>query len=161
MPRARAPCRVASGARARPRERVPARGRRRLGVAARRRGRAERAVPCTSLARLEPTGAHTSARREPGPRHVPGRLLLRVRRAARAQDLRRDAELAVAAPVARGDELELEVDSLAFGGNGVARLDGYVVFVRRGLPGDRARARVTKVKRRHAEALATEGRRPG
>ena len=67
----------------------------------------------------------------------------------------------MAAPVTKGDELELDVDSLAFGGNGVARLDGYVVFVRRGLPGDRVRARVTKVKRNHAEALATEVLRPG
>jgi 23S rRNA (uracil1939-C5)-methyltransferase len=62
----------------------------------------------------------------------------------------------VAAPVARDQELELTIDSLAYGGNGVARLDGFVVFVRRGLPGDRVRARVTKVHRRHAEALATE-----
>jgi 23S rRNA (uracil1939-C5)-methyltransferase len=53
-------------------------------------------------------------------------------------------------------ELELRIDSLAFGGNGVARLDGFVVFVRRGLPGDTVRARVTKVKRSHAEALAVE-----
>jgi 23S rRNA (uracil1939-C5)-methyltransferase len=62
----------------------------------------------------------------------------------------------MAAPVQRDDELELKVDSLAFGGNGVARLDGFVVFVRRGLPGDTVRARVTKVQRRHAEAVATE-----
>jgi len=62
----------------------------------------------------------------------------------------------MAAPVTRDQELELTIDSLAFGGNGVARLDGFVVFVRRGLPGDTVRARVTKVKRSHAEALATE-----
>jgi 23S rRNA (uracil1939-C5)-methyltransferase len=62
----------------------------------------------------------------------------------------------MAAPVQRDQELELTVDSLAYGGNGVARLDGFVVFVRRGLPGDRVRARVTKVQRRHAEAVATE-----
>ena len=62
----------------------------------------------------------------------------------------------MAAPVAKDDELELHVDSLAFGGNGVARLNGFVVFVRRGLPGDTVRARVTKVKRGFAEALATE-----
>jgi 23S rRNA (uracil1939-C5)-methyltransferase len=62
----------------------------------------------------------------------------------------------MAAPVARDQELELTIDSLAYGGNGVARLNGFVVFVRRGLPGDRVRARVTKVQRRHAEALATE-----
>src|ERR671927_845151 len=67
----------------------------------------------------------------------------------------------MAAPVAKDQELELRVDSLAYGGNGVARLDGFVVFVRRGLPGDRVRASVTKVKRSHAEALATEVVRPG
>jgi 23S rRNA (uracil1939-C5)-methyltransferase len=37
----------------------------------------------------------------------------------------------------RGDKLELTVDSLAFGGAGVARLDGYVVFVAGAIPGDR------------------------
>src|SRR5687767_9780203 len=62
----------------------------------------------------------------------------------------------MAAPVKMDEEVELQVDSLAYGGNGVARLDGFVVFVRRGLPGDRVRARVTKVKRGFAEALATE-----
>src|SRR5437016_6257375 len=65
------------------------------------------------------------------------------------------------APVEQDQELELEIDSLAFGGNGVARLNGFVVFVRRGLPGDRVRARVTKVRRNHAEALATEVLAPG
>ena len=67
----------------------------------------------------------------------------------------------MAAPVKMGQELELTVDSLAYGGNGVARLNGFVVFVRRGLPGDTVRARVTKVKRNHAEALAVELLRPG
>jgi 23S rRNA (uracil1939-C5)-methyltransferase len=62
----------------------------------------------------------------------------------------------MAAPVQRDEELELQIDSLAYGGNGVARLNGFVVFVRRGLPGDRVRARVTKVQRRHAEAVVTE-----
>jgi 23S rRNA (uracil1939-C5)-methyltransferase len=62
----------------------------------------------------------------------------------------------VAAPVARDQELELRIESLAYGGNGVARLDGFVVFVRRGLPGDTVRARVTKVKRSHAEAVAID-----
>jgi 23S rRNA (uracil1939-C5)-methyltransferase len=62
----------------------------------------------------------------------------------------------VAAPVTRNEELELRVDSLAYGGNGVARLNGFVVFVRRALPGDTVRATVTKVKRGFAEATATE-----
>jgi 23S rRNA (uracil1939-C5)-methyltransferase len=60
----------------------------------------------------------------------------------------------VAAPVRRDQELELRVESLAYGGSGVARLNGFVVFVRRALPGDVVRARVTKVKRSHAEAVA-------
>jgi 23S rRNA (uracil1939-C5)-methyltransferase len=67
----------------------------------------------------------------------------------------------VAAPVKRDQELDLKIDSLAYGGNGVARLNGFVVFVRRGLPGDTVRARVTKVKRGWAEALATEVITPG
>jgi 23S rRNA (uracil1939-C5)-methyltransferase len=67
----------------------------------------------------------------------------------------------MAAPVAKDQELELDIESLAFGGNGVARLNGFVVFVRRGLPGDRVRARITKVQRRHAEAFATEVLQPG
>ena len=67
----------------------------------------------------------------------------------------------MAAPVTRDQELELSIDSLAYGGNGVARLNGFVVFVRRGLPGDTVRAPVTKVKRNHAEALAVEVLQPG
>lgn len=67
----------------------------------------------------------------------------------------------MAAPVRKDQELELRVDSLAYGGNGVARLNGFVVFVRRALPGDLVRARVTKVKRSHAEAVAVEVVEPG
>ena len=60
----------------------------------------------------------------------------------------------MAAPVAKGQEVDVHVDSLAYGGNGVARVDGFVVFVRGGLPGDRVRAQVTKTKRGFAEATA-------
>jgi 23S rRNA (uracil1939-C5)-methyltransferase len=56
----------------------------------------------------------------------------------------------------RGDELDLTVESLAYGGNGVARRDGYVVFVAGGMPGDRVRAVVGKAKRAYAEARAVE-----
>ena len=48
------------------------------------------------------------------------------------------------------------VDSLAFGGRGVARADGFVVFVAGALPGDRVRAEVTKGKKRFAEARTVE-----
>lgn len=64
----------------------------------------------------------------------------------------------MAAPVQKGQELELRIDSLAYGGNGVARVgeSGYVVFVKRGLPGDLLKARVTKVKKGYAEAFRTQ-----
>ncbi len=69
-----------------------------------------------------------------------------------------------AAPAAErprpNDELELEIDSLAYGGKGVARRNGYVVFVAGALPGDRVRAAVTKSKRHYAEARTVELLRP-
>ncbi|MGB9183327.1 MAG: 23S rRNA (uracil(1939)-C(5))-methyltransferase RlmD [Solirubrobacteraceae bacterium] len=56
----------------------------------------------------------------------------------------------------RGDELELTIDSLAYGGAGVARTDGYVVFVSGAVPGDRVRAVIGKRKRAWAEARTVE-----
>ena len=67
----------------------------------------------------------------------------------------------MAAPVRKGEEVELRIDSLAYGGNGVGRLDGFVVFVRGGLPGDLVRARATKVKKGFAEATRTALLEPG
>ncbi len=62
----------------------------------------------------------------------------------------------------RGDELELTIDSLAFGGEGVARLGdhGYVVFVAGAIPGDRVRAVVHKRKRSYAHARTLEVLQP-
>ena len=58
----------------------------------------------------------------------------------------------------RGQELDLRIESLAFGGDGIARLagGGYVVFVSGALPGDRVRAEVYKRKRSSAHALTIE-----
>jgi 23S rRNA (uracil1939-C5)-methyltransferase len=47
---------------------------------------------------------------------------------------------------------EFEVTDVALGGKALARHEGRVVFVDRGLPGDRVLARVTRVKRTWAEA---------
>ncbi|MEA2495664.1 MAG: rRNA (uracil1939-C5)-methyltransferase [Thermoleophilaceae bacterium] len=55
-----------------------------------------------------------------------------------------------------GAELELTVDDFAFGGAGVARVEGYVVFVRGAVPGDRVIGRVTRSKRDYAEAVLVE-----
>ncbi len=56
----------------------------------------------------------------------------------------------------RGDVLELAVDDLAFGGEGVARADGFVVFVRGGLPGDRVRVRITEARARYGRGVIEE-----
>src|SRR5690349_7995508 len=72
---------------------------------------------------------------------------------------RRLSSMTMTAPLtrpSRGDELELVVDSLAHGGAGVARRDGYVVFVAGAVPGDRVLAVVGKAKKAYAEARAIE-----
>ncbi len=56
----------------------------------------------------------------------------------------------------RGDELELEVETLVYGGRGLARRNGFVVFVDGALPGDRVLARVSKSKKGYAEASLVE-----
>jgi 23S rRNA (uracil1939-C5)-methyltransferase len=61
----------------------------------------------------------------------------------------------------RGDELELTVESLAFGGAGVARLEGYVIFVAGAMPGDRVRVVIGKRKRAYAEARVLDVLAPG
>ena len=56
----------------------------------------------------------------------------------------------------RGETFEGQIETLAYGGRGIARPDGYVVFVNGGLPGDTVRAEITKSKRGYAEANTTE-----
>ncbi len=56
----------------------------------------------------------------------------------------------------RGDTLELAIEDLAFGGEGVGRADGYVIFVRGGLPGDRLRVRLVEARGRFGRATIDE-----
>jgi 23S rRNA (uracil1939-C5)-methyltransferase len=48
----------------------------------------------------------------------------------------------------RGQSVSVTIDDLAFGGEGVGRADGYVVFVRGGVPGDRLRVRLDQARAR-------------
>ena len=48
--------------------------------------------------------------------------------------------------------LSLVVTDLALGGQAIARHEGRVVFLDRGLPGDRVQARLVRMRRRYAEA---------
>jgi len=59
--------------------------------------------------------------------------------------------------------LELDIEGSAFEGKGIARIKkdeeaekNYVVFVHRSYPGDKVKARITKVKKSYAEAYAEE-----
>jgi len=58
--------------------------------------------------------------------------------------------------IKKGAELELEIESLAFGTKGIARINGYVVFVEEALPGQRVRAQIYKKKKGYAEARSLE-----
>jgi len=55
-----------------------------------------------------------------------------------------------------GTILEARIERLVANGSGLARVDGRVLFVRGGLPGDRVRARVVRSAKRHDEAEVEE-----
>ena len=48
--------------------------------------------------------------------------------------------------------MDLRIDRMSYGGRGVGRVDGFVVFVSDAAPGDLLRARLVKVKKTFAEA---------
>ncbi len=52
----------------------------------------------------------------------------------------------------RKQELDVHIEKVAFGGQGIARLNDFVVFVEGGIPGDDLRVRIRKVKKNYAEA---------
>ncbi len=56
----------------------------------------------------------------------------------------------------KGQTLVLEIEDLAFRGRGLARLNGFTVFVDRALPGDRVEARIYRKKKNYAEARVLE-----
>lgn len=58
--------------------------------------------------------------------------------------------------ISKDEVVELKIDSIGFEGKAIARLDGYVVFVTGGVPGDTVRAKVFRRKRDYAEAKVVE-----
>ncbi len=55
-------------------------------------------------------------------------------------------------PYQVGDRLALTIESIAYGGDGVGRLDGFVVFVAFVVPGERVEVELTEVKKNFARA---------
>ncbi len=54
--------------------------------------------------------------------------------------------------VKKGQQLELKISEIAFGGKGLAKVDGFAVFVDQAVPLDLVTARIIKKKKNYAEA---------
>ncbi len=55
--------------------------------------------------------------------------------------------------IRKNDIIEVKIDSVAFGGKGVARIDDFVVFVRGGIPKQKLKVKIIKKKKSFAEAI--------
>lgn len=62
--------------------------------------------------------------------------------------------------VKKGQEYDVCIDDLVYGGRGLVRLDGLAVFVDQAAPGDEAKIRIYKKRRNYAEARIVELLRP-
>lgn len=58
--------------------------------------------------------------------------------------------------IGKGQTVELEIEALAFGGEGIARIDRFVVFVKGAVPGDIVRATIFKKRKAYAQARIEE-----
>lgn len=52
----------------------------------------------------------------------------------------------------KGDEIEVVIDKFVFGGSGIAKKDGLVIFVDNAMPGDKVLAKIFKTKKNYIEA---------
>jgi len=55
-----------------------------------------------------------------------------------------------------GEERELTIESFAFEGKSIARINGFVLFVHGAVPGETVRARIIKIKKTYGEAETIE-----
>ncbi len=55
-------------------------------------------------------------------------------------------------PVETGKEYDVEIQETSRRGEGIARIEGLVIFVPNTKPGDKVRIKVTNISRRFAEA---------
>lgn len=58
--------------------------------------------------------------------------------------------------IKKGEILELTIESLAFGGKGVAKVDDFVIFVKNAIPGQTVKAFIYKKRSGYAEARPVE-----
>jgi 23S rRNA (uracil1939-C5)-methyltransferase len=62
----------------------------------------------------------------------------------------------LSASIKKKDIVELQISDLAYGGKSVAKVDGFVVLLRGGIPGDIVKAEIVKRKSNFAEAKILE-----
>ena len=58
--------------------------------------------------------------------------------------------------IKKGQRLDLHISNLAFGGKGLAKPDGFAVFVDQAIPGDVVKVQVIRKKKNYAEAKVIE-----
>jgi 23S rRNA (uracil1939-C5)-methyltransferase len=58
--------------------------------------------------------------------------------------------------VKKGQQIEVEITGIAFGGKGLVRINGMAVFVDQAVPGDKALIRIIRKKKNYAEASVVE-----
>ncbi|MFN3135366.1 MAG: 23S rRNA (uracil(1939)-C(5))-methyltransferase RlmD [Candidatus Kryptonium sp.] len=56
----------------------------------------------------------------------------------------------------KGNEIEVKIEKSVFEGKSIARVNGFVLFVRNVVPGDVVKVKITKVKKSYAEAELVE-----
>ena len=52
----------------------------------------------------------------------------------------------------RGQEVELTISDLAFGGKGISKINNLIFFVKDAIPNQKILAKVSKVKKKYVEA---------
>jgi len=65
---------------------------------------------------------------------------------------RRDEQEYIVVVVKKGELLDLKVSDMVFGGKGLAKIDGFAIFVDQAVPLDVATVRIVKKKKNYAEA---------
>ncbi len=63
-------------------------------------------------------------------------------------------------PVKIGEEYEVDITETSQRGDGIARIEGLVVFVPNGKVGDHLRLKITRISRKFAEAEVVEKENP-
>jgi predicted RNA-binding protein with TRAM domain len=60
-------------------------------------------------------------------------------------------------PVETGKEYDVSITEISRKGDGIARVEGFVIFVKNGKAGQNAKVRITEVGQRFASAELVEG----